>query len=159
MPKIEIITHINAPKEVVFDLSRSVELHKISTQKTKEEVVAGKMTGLIEINESVTWRAKHLGFYQKLTSKITEFNYPEYFVDEMQKGAFKSFRHEHYFFEVKKDKVKMVDVFDYESPFGIIGKLIDRFFLKKYMTNLLFERNKVLKKFAESNKWRLVLNC
>ncbi|WP_435254519.1 SRPBCC family protein [Tenacibaculum sp. A30] len=83
MPRIELITYINSSKKIVFDLSRSVELHKISTQKTKEEVVAGKMTGLIGLDESVTWRAKHLGFYQELTSKITEYKYPEYFVDEM----------------------------------------------------------------------------
>ena len=157
MPRIELITYINSSKEIVFDLSRSVELHKISTEKTKEEVVAGKMTGLIELDESVTWRAKHLGFYQELTSKITEYKYPEYFVDEMQKGAFKSFRHEHYFIEEFENKVKMIDVFEYVSPFGFLGRLIDKIFLKKYMITLLVERNKVIKEFAETDAWRVIL--
>jgi len=43
------------------------------------------MSGLIGMNDSVTWRAKHFGVYQKSTSKITEFERPNYFVDEMQK--------------------------------------------------------------------------
>jgi len=157
MPRIELTTYINSSKEIVFDLSRSVELHKISTQKTKEEVVAGKMTGLIGLDESVTWRAKHLGFYQDLTSKITEYKYPEYFVDEMQKGAFKSFRHEHYFIEEFENKVKMIDVFDYVSPLGFLGRLIDKIFLKKYLIKLLVERNKVIKEFAETDAWRIIL--
>ncbi|WP_428742324.1 SRPBCC family protein [Tenacibaculum sp.] len=157
MPRIKLITYINSSREVVFDLSRSIELHKISTKKTKEKVIAGKMTGLIELNESATWRAKHLGFYQELTSKIIEYNYPEYFVDEMQKGAFKNFRHEHYFFEETTEGVKMVNVFEYESPFGFLGKLIDKIFLEKYMVKLLLERNRVIKEFAETNLWKKIL--
>jgi ligand-binding SRPBCC domain-containing protein len=71
-------------------------LHKISTKHTNEEAIAGKTSGLIELNESVTWKAKHFGFYQLLTSKITEFENPDYFVDEMV-GAFKWFKHKHSF--------------------------------------------------------------
>lgn len=158
MPKIKLTTYIKSSKEVVFDLSRSVELHQISTHKTKEEVVAGKMAGLVELNETVTWRAKHLGFYQKLTSKITEFNYPEYFVDEMQQGAFESFRHEHLFIEDVNGLIKMEDIFDYTSPFGFIGKFFDFLFLKRYMERLLKERNQIIKEFAETDKWKEVLN-
>lgn len=77
MPKIEFKTKIYADKIVVFDLSRSIDLHKISTRHTNEEAIFGKTSGLIELNESVTWRAKHFGFYQTLTSKITEMKSPD----------------------------------------------------------------------------------
>ena len=102
MPKIELKTEIKAEKEIVFDLSRSIDLHKISTEHTNEEAIAGKTSGLIGMNETVTWRAKHFGIYQKLTSKITEYNRPNNFTDEMQKGAFSEFKHEHHFEEFKK---------------------------------------------------------
>ena len=97
MPKIELITVIDAPVEKVFDFSRSIDLHMESTRQTGEYAIAGKTSGLIESGETVTWRAKHFGIWQTLTSKITEFDRPNYFVDEMVEGAFKSFRHEHYF--------------------------------------------------------------
>ncbi len=97
MPKIELHTHINAPIGKVFDLSRSIDLHMRSTAQTGEQAIAGKTAGLMEPGETVTWRAKHFGIWQKLTSKITEFNYPTFFADEMVSGAFKSFRHEHHF--------------------------------------------------------------
>jgi ligand-binding SRPBCC domain-containing protein len=156
MPRIEILTKIKANKEIVFDLSRSIDLHKISTEQTNEKAISGKTSGLIELNESVTWRAKHFGIYQNLTSKITKFDRPNYFVDEMQKGAFKQFKHEHSFTELNNDII-MTDIFDYQSPFGILGKLADKLFLKKYMTELLTERNRVIKEFAESDKWKKIL--
>ncbi len=156
MPIIELRTEINAEKKIVFDLSRSIDLHKISTQHTNEEAVAGKISGLIEMNESVTWRAKHFGVYQKLTSIITAYERPNYFVDEMQKGVFKRFKHEHHFEELN-GKTLMIDLFDYQSPLGFLGKIADKLFLEKYMTELLIERNRIVKEFAESNKWKALL--
>ncbi|MFV9484923.1 hypothetical protein ACNI3T_13830 [Christiangramia sp. ASW11-125] len=54
MPRIKLLTHIKANKELVFNLSRSIDLHKISVAKTKEEAIAGVTSGLIGPNESVT---------------------------------------------------------------------------------------------------------
>ena len=156
MPRIEIRTEIKADKKLVFDLSRSIDLHKISTQHTNEEAIAGKTSGLIGLNEYVTWKARHFGITQKLTSKITEYKYPEYFSDEMIKGAFESFKHQHKFSDLKNGTL-MLDIFDYKSPFGILGKLADRIFLKNYMIELLETRNTMIKEFAESEKWKQVL--
>jgi len=157
MPKIELMTKINADKIVVFDLSRSIDLHKISTKHTNEEAIFGKISGLIELNESVTWRAKHFGLYQNLTSKITEMKSPDYFIDEMQNGAFKWFRHQHNFIE-NENSTLMIDIFEYESPFGIFGKCADKLFLKKYLTSLLEKRNETIKEFAESDQWKSIIN-
>lgn len=156
MPRIELRTEIKASKEIVFDLSRSIDLHKISTEHTNETAIAGKTSGLIGMDESVTWRAKHFGVYQKLTSKITEFERPNLFVDEMVKGAFKSFRHEHHFTDINGGTL-MIDYFDYKSPLGVLGKIADKLFLKKYMVDLLEKRNETVKEFAESDKWRQLM--
>ncbi len=65
-----------------------------------------------------------------ITSKITEFNAPNYFVDEMVSGAFKSFRHEHIFKHIGKKKILMIDTFFFESPLGVLGKIVNTLFLK-----------------------------
>lgn len=148
MPTIELLTEINAPIEKVFNLSRSIDLHMESTKQTGEQAIAGRTSGLIELGETVTWRAKHFGIWQDLTSKITEFDQPYFFVDEMVRGAFKSFRHEHHFSQVDGQTL-MKDIFVFESPFGVLGKLFNWLTLKKYMTNLLETRNKVIKEAAE----------
>ncbi|HET8860623.1 SRPBCC family protein [Marivirga sp.] len=156
MPQIKLSTTIQAERNIVFDLSRSIDLHKISTQHTNEKAIAGRTEGLIEMGESVTWRAKHFGFYQKLRTEITEFERPNYFTDEMVSGAFTKFKHEHHFI-ASGNRTEMTDYFDYESPFGIIGRLVDKMLLKKYMTELLKKRNQTIKEFAESEKWKEII--
>src|SRR5579863_1258025 len=122
MPRIELTTIINAPVEKVFDLARDIDLHMESTKQTGEKAIAGKTSGLIGQGETVTWRAKHFGIWQTLTSKITEFDQPNFFADEMVKGAFKSFRHEHHFSSAD-GRALMKDVFVFESPLGILGRI------------------------------------
>jgi ligand-binding SRPBCC domain-containing protein len=151
MPIITLETLIHAPVEVCFDLSRSIDLHTISTKQTGERAIAGVTKGLIGLGGTVTWRAKHFGVWQNLTSKITEYERPSYFVDEMVQGAFSSFRHEHHFKQIDAATL-MRDVFNYSSPFGVLGKLADVLFLKDYMTNLLEKRNKAIMIYAESGK-------
>lgn len=158
MPTISLKTTIHAPVEVCFDLSRSIDLHVISTKHTGERAIAGVTSGLIGLGESVTWRAKHFGVWQHLTSRITEYKRPYYFADEMVEGAFQHFKHEHHFQESGNGNTIMRDVFDYTSPFGLLGKLADKLFLKRYMTSLLLERNNVIKHYAESGQWKSLLN-
>ena len=157
MPKIELVTEIKSTIEICFDLARSIDLHKISTAKSDEKAIEGKTSGLISLNEFVTWEATHFGIRQKLTSKITAFERPNYFVDEQLEGAFKSIQHEHKF-EQFADKVIMKDIFEFNSPFGVLGQLLNKFILKNYLQKLLVDRNKVIKDFAETDKWRSILN-
>jgi ligand-binding SRPBCC domain-containing protein len=150
MPRIELTTIINAPIERVFDLARDIDLHMESTKQTGEEAISGKTSGLIELGETVTWRAKHFGIWQTLTSKIAEFDKPNFFVDEMVQGAFKSFRHEHHFSTVD-GYTTMKDAFVFELPLGVLGRLFNFLVLTKYMTKLLEERNRMIKGAAESS--------
>ena len=156
MPRIRLETTINAPIDIVFDLSRSIDLHTVSTEQTNEKAIAGKTSGLIGLGESVTWRAKHLGFTQSLTSKVTDYKHPSFFADEMVKGIFKRFRHEHHF-ETVGNQTLMTDIFEYRSPFGILGKLADFIFLKSYLHSFLKKRNTAIKEFAESDEWKKIL--
>ena len=150
MTQIKITTTINAPIEIVFKNSRNIDIHQYSASKTNEKAIAGRTSGLCELGDEVTWRAKHFGIYQTLSSKITRLKAPLYFQDCMVKGAFSFIKHDH-FVEEKDGITLMKDVFAYGVPYGIFGKLFDRIILKKYMTNLLVERNRVIKEVAEIN--------
>lgn len=148
MALIELETRINAPIELCFDLSRSMDLHMKSMEHTNEKAVAGVVSGLINLHETVTWRAKHLGWYHQMTNQISEMNAPYYFEDIMVAGPFKYLRHKHFFIEKEGDTL-MKDVFEFSSPFGWLGQLVDMLFLKRYMTKLLVKRNNVIQQSAE----------
>ena len=156
MPRIELTLQINAPPERVFDLARSIDLHTSSLAGTGERAVTGVVTGLIGLNDEVTWEARHFGIRQRLTARITQFDPPAHFADTMVRGAFRRFEHHHYF-EPLNGGTQMRDVFDYESPLGILGRLADILFLKRYMRSLLAGRNQVIKATAESELWRWYL--
>jgi ligand-binding SRPBCC domain-containing protein len=148
MPEIKIVTRIQASREIVFDLARSVEVHLQSTAHTGERVVNGRTSGLFEENDVVTWEARHLGIRQRLTVKITQVRFPEFFEDVMVKGAFAAMHHEH-IFESEPGATRMTDIFYYKSPFGLLGKLADTLFLEAYMRRLLVRRNAVIQALAE----------
>lgn len=156
MKTIHLHTEINAAPEICFDLSRSVEVHLASTKETNEKAVAGRTTGLCEEGDVITWRAKHFGIYQYLTVKITSLSYPTHFQDQMVKGAFAFFTHDHYFHK-KGEKTLMEDVFTFSAPLGPLGLLAEWLFLEKYMTRLLAKRNGVIKELAESGDWKRIL--
>lgn len=148
MTIINLTTKINASQKTVFDASRNIDIHQQSASESNEVAIAGVTSGLINLNETVTWRGKHFGFYLTHKSRITAMNFNNYFVDEMEKGKFKFFKHEH-FFEEKNGVTIMKDKMQYETPGGILGELFDVLFLEKHLTRFLLERNKTLKEVCE----------
>ena len=82
-----------------FDLSRDLDLHKASMSASGEEAVAGRTSGLIGLDEEVTWRAKHFGVMHEHSARITAYDRPRHFRDVMAKGRFKRFEHDHLFEE------------------------------------------------------------
>ncbi|MEN2400217.1 SRPBCC family protein [Flavobacterium sp. MC2016-06] len=150
MTTIHLTTKIKASKQIVFDTARDIDLHQKSVATSNEKAIAGVTSGLINQGETVTWRGKHFGFYLTHKTRITKMDLYDYFLDEMEEGKFKTFKHQH-FFEEENGVIIMKDHMQYETPYGIFGELFDILFLEKHLTNFLLERNKILKETAEKN--------
>ena len=157
MPVIHITTFIAAPVERVFDLSRSIDLHKKSMSHKNEQAVAGTTMGLIGLNESVTWTARHLMKTRVMRVRVTALDRPLSFIDEMLQGDLKSLKHEHHFKQIENGTL-MIDIFSFETPYGGLGKLVNSLYLHRYFHKLLEERNAAIKDYAESKKWEQLLN-
>jgi ligand-binding SRPBCC domain-containing protein len=156
MPTIELTTEIEAPIDRVFDLARSIDLHMNSTSKTGERAVAGVTSGLIGAADEVTWRARHFGVWQSLTVRVDVFDPPTHFSDSMVRGAFRQMVHHHYFATSPRGTT-MRDAFEFRSPLGVLGRIVDALFLTRYLRSFLIERNRVIKATAESDEWRRYL--
>ena len=157
MVELNLSTIIKGPIERCFDLSRSVELHLRGTERTREQAVAGVTSGLIGPEQSVTWRATHLGVRQRLTSRITAYDRPVYFQDTMIEGAFRSMQHDHFFKALSSEQTEMKDRFVFAAPFPPFGLLVEQLVLKEYMRKFLVHRNEILKQVAESDQWTRLL--
>ena len=147
----ERTTIVPARIERVFDVSLDVDFHLRSFQESGESVIGGVRTGGMHLGDDVTWRARHFGIWWTMTSVITEFDRPRYFVNEQRRGPFKRFRHEHRFTEHGEtahgesahgeSATSMVDVVTFDAPFGPLGRLVERLLLGAYLAKLIDRRN------------------
>lgn len=142
MPRLTIRTEIAASPERCFDLSRSIDLHLESM--ARERAVAGVTSGLIDIGQEVSWEARHFGLTWRMTSRITQLDAPVRFVDEMVRGPFSRFRHEH-LFEPGDGGTLMTDVVEFEMP----GSVLTNPAARAYLRHLLLVRNRLIRAKAE----------
>ncbi len=161
MLTLTVTTQIDAPRQRCFDLARSIDLHIHSTAQTSERAVAGVTAGLIGLNQTVTFEARHLGVRQRLTSRITAFAPPEHFRDEMVpgQGAFQALIHDHHFVEASPNQTTMIDTLTFAAPLGPLGWLAERLVLGGHMKRFLKTRNATLKQVAESDEWKRFLQA
>lgn len=140
MPVIRLETVLPASPPECFEVSLSVDAHLGSMARSRERAVAGVTSGVMAAGDTVTWRARHLGWTFTMTSVISEYDAPHRFVDEQVSGPFAAWRHEHVFTPVDGGTL-MVDVAQYRAPAGPLGRLAERAVLTAYLTRLLRERN------------------
>lgn len=148
VPAFRLVTDIAAPIEVCFDLSRSIELHVESMAASAERAVAGVTSGLICAGEEVTWQARHFGVRWRVTSRITEFDPPRRFVDEMTEGAvFSRFRHQHDF-AGHEGGTRMTDLIEFRTRAGLLRPVVDAV-AGAYLRRLIDVRNATIRRTAE----------
>ena len=149
MIKVTTEIEIQAPIHLCFDFARDIGLHTETVwPHTKERAVEGVTFGKIGEGQTVTFEATHFLVRQRLTSRISEYNRPYLFVDEMMSGAFKSLKHEHHFVDLGI-ATWMQDVLYIEAPLGPLGWIAERLLLKPYMRNFVKSRNRELKRRIE----------
>jgi ligand-binding SRPBCC domain-containing protein len=62
---------------------------------------------------------------------------------------FRKLRHEHLFSVVSDSTIQMTDNLEFESPYGLLGALVDQVILSSYLKSFLRRRAEVLKNLAE----------
>jgi len=108
------------PIDGCFDFSRDIDFVHAVQAHTREIAVAGVTKGLIEPNEEVAWEQRISEFARDSMTKITAYHRPFHFRDSHVRGAFRRFDHDHFSASRLRNPL-MRDVFDYESPVGILG--------------------------------------
>ena len=143
MPElIEVVTLVDAPPAVVFDLKLDVDVHAESLAGSRE--VASTSTGRrrLGLGDEVTFQARHFGLRWRLTSRITAYDAPHRFVDEQIRGPFRTLHHEHIFEALGADRTRMIDRMTISAPLAAM-------LLAPYLRRLLKRRGAHVKRLAE----------
>ena len=149
MTEFEVKTFIAASPERCFDLARDVDFHARSLAHTGERVVERTGQGLLVLEDEVTFEGRHFGVRQRLRARITAFDRPRYFRDEMVRGAFRSFLHDHVF-EPTSGGTMMRDRLQFAAPGWPLGVLVERFVLRPYLARLVAARGHGIRQAAEN---------
>lgn len=86
------------------------------------------------------------GIKMKWKTEITQVNFRKSFTDFQKKGPYKLWNHHHEFIE-NEQGVLMKDKVDYELPFGFLGEIAHKFFVKNKLEHIFDYRFKVLEKY------------
>lgn len=84
-----------------------------------------------------------LGIKMHWVTEITHVEQNTFFVDEQRFGPYAFWHHKHFLKEVESG-VEMTDLLHYKLPFGILGRLVNRYYVKTKVEQIFKYRYKVL---------------
>ena len=143
MAEFVLETVIAAAPEAVFAASLDPGLHVRSMAQYGETMIEAPEGGVFREGSTVTWRARHFGIPFRLRSRVFDIDAPRGFRDRQIAGPFASFLHEHTFAEHPQGTL-MRDVVTFRSPFGPLGRLVDRAIMRAHLQRVIAERNRTL---------------
>jgi ligand-binding SRPBCC domain-containing protein len=146
---IRVVTDMPASPERCFDLARDAAAHVRSASDTGERIISGRASGLFELGDEVTFEARHFGIRQRLTSRITAFDRPNFFQDRMLRGAFRFLEHDHRFQALPNGRTRMTDELRFIVPLGWLGWPVGQWVIRPHLRRFLETRGRFLCSLAE----------
>ena len=133
---------INTPiNEVWYFFSNPYNLKKVSIPGSGFEVINDAPSTIIK-DMIVIHRIYPFPFIRaKWISKIIKVEYPTLFIDEMQKGPFASWKHQHHFEKIDETTTLIKDKIEYSLPFGRLGKVFDFIIRQKLQKSFSYRKN------------------
>ena len=80
-----------------------------------------------------------------MVTEITQVKENKFFIDEQRLGPYKMWHHQHIFID-NEDHVLMKDIVTYIPPFGLLGDIANKLFIKRQLNEIFNYR------FVEMNK-------
>ena len=154
MPTLEFVCDLNAPLERVWAFHNTVETLFKLTPPDKHARLLGNAEPM---RAGVIYRiqVRQFGIVPvTMQSLIREYAPPDGFVDVQVpgKGPFKSWEHQHRFTALSPDRTRLTDHITYEMPFGPLGALADRLFVRRDIEKMFAYRHEVTRREVEEKK-------
>ena len=86
------------------------------------------------------------GIRQNWVTEITQVEDGHFFIDEQRFGPYKMWHHEHWFEDLQNGKTLMSDKISYKIPFGFLGSIVQKLFIKKQLKSIFEHRYLTLQK-------------
>ena len=142
---------IPAPREKVWEyFCTPHNLNKITPPDMNFEICSGGDVTMYP-GQLIEYRVEFVkGVRLPWLTEIAHVRDGIYFVDEQRMGSYRFWYHEHHF-EDHDAGTKMTDHVTYMVPFGILGDILNRFWISDRLKHIFnFRRKKIVELFGES---------
>jgi ligand-binding SRPBCC domain-containing protein len=133
-----------------FLLSTNVELVR---ETIGMRPIAGRTSGFIDSEDQITWYGWKFGIPHLHESRITAYERPSFFQDTMLRGKFKRYQHDHILAAIG-GLTMLNDRIRFSLPLGWVGDIVAKRVLVPYLSKMIRNRLRLLKRIAESDDWR-----
>ena len=105
----------------------------------------------IEMKEAaiIDYTIKILGLRIRWRTIITKYDPPNIFIDQQLKGPYSMWHHTHSFKSIAKNKTLIEDTVHYCVPFGVIGRILHRLYIKRDLKKIFLYREKKIKQIFQ----------
>ncbi len=151
MYELKKIQHIPISIENAWDFfSRPDNLAKITPSYMNFDILARSDAGEMYPGMVISYRVSPMfNISVKWATEITQVKEYRYFIDNQIKGPYKIWHHEHHFKKVDGG-IEMKDILFYEVSYGILGRLLHKFLIKKRVEEIFSYRAAKIKELFGS---------
>ena len=145
--QLKQIQKIPASLEVVWEfISSPTNLKKITPPHMGFEVTSDNGSSKMYEGMIISYKVSPLlGIKLDWMTEITHIKELSYFVDEQRIGPYKLWHHQHKISAIEGG-VLMEDIVTYQPPFGLLGALANRLFIKSQLNQIFEYRNIAIEK-------------
>lgn len=136
---------INISPEKAWDFFSSPENLKLITPDYMGFFIVGGAEKKMYAGQIINYIVKPLlGIPVRWVTEITHVNAPYFFVDEQRFGPYKFWHHKH-FINSGEAGTELEDIVHYALPFGFLGSIVHRLFVRKKVQSIFDYRTKKIR--------------
>ena len=153
MPVLEFVCDLNAPLQKVWDFHDTIDtLFKLTPPDTKARLGGAPepmRVGVVYKLKLRRWGLPVPTWY----AEIIAYDPPHKFADRQVPGhgPFRAWQHEHLFAALSESRTRLTDRVTYTLPFGPLGVLADKLFVRRDLEKMFAYRHKVTRESLEAN--------
>ncbi len=126
--------------------SSPVNLSAITPPKMKF-MITSKLEEKVYKGQIITYKVCPIPYIKtNWVTEITEVKENSFFIDEQRFGPYAMWHHEHFFERLPNGNTLIKDKVSYKIPFGFLGHLAQKLFIKRQLNQIFQFRSKILNK-------------
>ena len=149
--KLQYSQTVNASLDEVFVFFSNPENLSVLTPEKLNFTILTPTPIVMKEGQIIDYTIKLLGFNGRWRTIISEYNGKNKFVDQQLKGPYSMWHHTHEFKELN-GSINMIDTISYVMTFGILGQIVNKFWVKRDLDNIFKYRQKAIMKYFNERK-------